>query len=349
MCSEDLYQNLDDFSKEQLRNLADELLEVYTRGDLEGQPKGRVILFLGAAANYQAPSAFEEYYSRQDRPPMATELCNLFIDDLYNAEDEDKRDRVKKEKFPLSWITQYYEEVRDRRKLIEKLAAFIDEKKISPILKALARMPFKYIITTNYDNLFEQALASVNKTFLKGVYKPNKYGKSEYTPDPKEKITINNPFVYKVHGDIKETFNNNGDYIPAQDSIVITDDDYLHFILRMSQNTENSERDDANSNCSYYPIPGSINEAFTGASQNTFLFIGYGLKDYNLRLILKTALWRKDSNILRAVKKWSIDLDPDPAIKQIWINNFRLAFIEKDIWCAVPYLYKLLFKEEMPL
>jgi hypothetical protein len=353
MDAKDLYKNLDDSNKEQLRKLAEEIKEKYIKGDMANQYKGRVILFLGAAVNYQAPTGFEEAYTKEDRPPLGNELSNLYINDLFIDDiSNERKEKMIKENQPLSWTSQYYEEVNDRYKLISKLSSFIDNKKTSPILKGLAKMHFKYIVTTNYDHLFENALSAVGKRYHKGIYKSNKNGLSEYTTDIKEsEVTTDTPFIYKLHGDIEDVFDQNGDYIPNKDSIVLTDEDYLHFILRMSQIVDNKERDRKRKDASsgFYPIPQSINKAFTGLNQNTFLFIGYGLRDYNLRLIFKTALWGKDSNIFRRLQKWSIDVSPDQAIKNIWINNYKLTFIEWDIWCAIPYLYKLIFNEEMPL
>jgi hypothetical protein len=349
MDAKKLYEKLDERSKQQLRQLAKEIGEKYIRGDKVGQHKGRVILFLGAAVNYH--SEHKEIYSKEDRPPLGDELRDLYIDEMFK-DNLEKAEAMKSEKLPLNWVSQYYEEVFSRRALIDNLSNFIDNKKPSPILKALAKMPFRYIVTTNYDHLFEDALESVGKTGPhKGIYKPNKNGVHEYTTDIKENdVTAENPFIYKLHGDIRDAFDSNGEYLPKKDSIVLTDEDYLHFILRMSQTIDNKERDDDRAEgADLYPVPQSINKAFTGLNQNTFLFIGYGLRDYNLRLIFKTSMWKKDSNIFRELQKWSIDLKPDEAIRNIFINDYKLTFIEWDIWCAIPYLYKQLFNEEMPL
>ena len=353
MDAKKLYENLKPEDKQQLRRLAEEINEKYEVGEKAGQYKGRVILFLGAAVNYHAPKGFEPAYGKADRPPLGNELGDLYIDGLYDADAKEQNEEMKREKSPLSWTSQYYEEVFDRRALIKKLATFIGNKKPSPILNALAEMHFKYIVTTNYDHLFEDALIKAGKAgFHKGTYKPNKNGVQEYTTDVNEKnVSVQTPFVYKLHGDIREVFDENGEYVPGKDGIVLTDEDYLHFILRMSQVVDNKERDEMRSGetADLYPIPQSINKAFTGLNQNTFLFVGYGLRDYNLRLIFKTALWKKDTNIFKTLQKWSIDLSPDEPIKRIFIKNYQLTFIEWDIWCAIPYLYKLMFDKEIPL
>jgi hypothetical protein len=347
----ELYKNLDINTRQQLGILAEEIREKYERGDKTGQYKGRVILFLGAAVNYHAPQGFEQAYSAADRPPLGNELGHLFIDKICENDGTDERKlQMRSENLPLSWISQYFEEISDRPKLIKRLSSFIDGKKPSPLLKALARMPFKYIVTTNYDTLFEEALDGVQKKYHKGIYNANKVSRAITQDIGESQVSVDRPFIYKLHGDIKHVFEGNPDYEyePERDSIVLTDEDYLHFILRMSQVSDNKEKGDANSS-DFYPIPQSINKAFTGLNQNTFLFIGYSLRDYNLRLIFKTAMWGKDPSIFRRLQKWSIDVKPDAAIKNIWINDHKLTFIEQNIWCAIPYLYKELFNEEMPL
>lgn len=349
MDADELYKSLDDETKQHLISLADEINEK----DKAGGAKGRVILFLGSAVHYHAPAGFEECYSKNDRPPLASELGNHFIDDLFQGGDLfNKRNEMRNEKLPLNWITQYYEEVRDRRKLILNLSRFIDNKKPSPILKALAQMNFKYIVTTNYDHLFEDALAAVGKAkFHKSIYKPNRVV-SECTNDVSEKeVSVQTPFLFKLHGDLRDAVNGDAEYNYKKDSIVITDEDYLHFILRMSQIIDNKEKglNDIDSDKDFYPIPQSINKTFTGLNQNTFLFVGYGLRDYNLRLIFKTSLWKKDTNIFKTLHKWSIDVDPDKTITNIFTSDYKITFIKKDIWCAIPYLYKHIFNEKMPL
>lgn len=356
MDAKDLYQSLSADNKRQLQQLAAEICEKYDRGDKAGQYKGRVVLFLGAAVNYHlSRPGFEGVYSREDRPPLGNELNNYFIDALFAADNNTERsDYMKEERLPLSWVSQYYQETFSREAMVDKLANAIDNKKVSPILNALAEMPFKYIVSTNYDYLFESALEKAikngyKKGYKKSVYKPNRGDTSEYTEDFGADISVEMPFLYKLHGDIRDPFNDDGDYLPEKDAIVLTDEDYLHFILRMSQVSSNMERGLTDQRLDLYPIPQSINNAFSGLNRNTFLFVGYSLRDYNLRLIFKTALWKKNVDIFRALQKWSIDMKPDEVIKNIYIRDYKFSFIEDDIWSTVPYLYKEMFGKEMPL
>ena len=346
-----LYETLSDADKYNLDMLADEIKRKYESGERRGEPKGRVILFLGAAANYHAPSGFEDAYHKDDRPPIGNELNNLLIDSMYRPHvNLDLNTSMKAERLPLSYTAQYFEELTDRPRLVAELGKLIDGKKVSPLLKALAEMDFKYVVTTNYDHLFEDALTAAGKEFHKGIYKANKFGEPQPTTSiPERDISVKKPFLYKFHGDIKDVLDENGDYRPEKDSIVLTDEDYLNFILRMGQVNDNKEKISERDTLDLYPIPQVINEAFTGKNQNTFLFIGYGLQDYNLRLIFKTSLWKKDSNIFKALQKWSITLNHHAPIREFFNANYRFTFIDHDIWCAIPYLYKTMFDRDMPL
>ncbi|MDB5087302.1 MAG: hypothetical protein JWR09_1296 [Mucilaginibacter sp.] len=346
MDASELYSDLSEESKQVLYELANEIKE-----ERNGEPRGRVILFLGAAANYHAPEGFEEAYSKTDRPPIGSELNNLLIDEIFSPKISESRNRaMKEERLSLSYTAQYLQETKDRKRLIEKLAEVIDNKKPSPILRALAEMNFKYIVTTNYDNLFEEALFEVGKKeYHKGVYQANITGTPKPTFSPGEEASVKKPFIYKFHGDIKNAVDEQGNYVKDGDSIVLTDEDYLHFILRMSQVSDNKEKTSNKENLDFYPVPQPINEAFIGKNQNTFLFIGYGLQDYNLRLIFKTSLWKKDQNIFKELQKWSIAIGQHKPIMGFYTKNYNFTFIEHNIWCAVSYLYKAMFDKEMPL
>jgi hypothetical protein len=124
-----------------------------------------------------------------------------------------------------------------------------------------------------------------------------------------------------MHGDIEDT-----------SSVVITDEDYIHFILRMTETGR------------YDPIPKSFQEQFR---RWPTLFIGYSLKDYNLRVLFRTLRWKIDRS--QFPKTYSIDLYPDPLIKTVWGDRGQLvSFIAQNVWTFMPALYKKVTGEEMP-
>jgi hypothetical protein len=174
----------------------------------------------------------------------------------------------------------------------------------SPLLRALAQLPFPLVVTTNYDRLFEKALQAAGKDPDVSVYdKSDETPPTDY-PDP----TAARPFLFKIHGDIRQS-----------DSIVITDEDYIHFILRMGK-----ER----------AVPKTVLYRF---STWPTLFIGYSLLDFNLRVLFRTLRFSVDL----APTSYSIDHRPDPLIVSVWGERDRLVrFIAQDVWAIVPELYQ---------
>ena len=186
----------------------------------------------------------------------------------------------------------------------------------SPALHALAELNFPLIITTNYDRHFEDALLFAGKNPTTSVYQPKANAPAN---DISEDPSSQNPFIFKIHGDIN-----------APESLVITDEDYIDFVLRMTARGE------------YDPVPGTFN--FRLVKWPT-LFIGYSLLDYNLRLLLKTLRYKKDT----FPPSYSIDPWPDPLVRRVWDSQLGyVGFLANDLWEFVPELYKRVKGCEMP-
>jgi hypothetical protein len=335
MNAEDLYKNLDRDDRYELESVGDKIKD------------GKVILFMGAAVHCPSPSDPSEQkglYADADRPPMGSELADYFSKKLPQIEGI--------EKHSLSWLTQFYQVKKSRMELIEEIDKVLANKKPSPLVNALAEMNFKYIITTNYDQLFEQALLRAGKSVQnKGIYKPNKpLANGEFRlPEPttdfaNADIKTEAPFLYKIHGDIEAVFEKpeNGGrkrYNEKEDAIVITDEDYIHFILRMSEKNNLN-----NTATNFNPIPASFTKILADPEDITVMFIGYSLMDYNLRLLFKSTLWKKD--MATQLRKWSVDLWPDKSIQKVF-EGYNITFIQKNAWSAIPYLYKHIFGKEM--
>lgn len=297
---------------------------------------GKAILFMGAAVHCPPPQGFEEFYSEALRPPMGKELERILAAQL-------PPDLVRNRS--LSWISQLYELLVSRPELIQKVYSALNNKAPSPIVKALAKMNFQYIITTNYDNLFEEALRNAGREkFKKGIYKPNRPPDREATLDvPLEKITYHEPFLYKIHGDIEDVYpleNGKRKYEPSKDAIVLTDEDYIHFILRMA------DKSSLNEGVNFNPIPSAFTTVLADPNDITIVFIGYSLLDYNLRLLFKSALWGKD--MAAQLRKWSVDLYPDETSLKIF-DKYNITFIQKNAWSVIPFLYNHIEGKDMEI
>lgn len=276
--------------------------------------KGECILFLGAGAHYPPPDESSYAYPLEKRPPLGGALSKSLAAQCNFAEQFPK-DSVGN----LQRVSLFYEVTKGRNMLVQQIrdAVFMGRRP-SPILCALARLNFPLIITTNYDQLFEMALQSAGKTPLVSVY--NKNGE-EPTKDYPGNLDVNQPFVVKVHGDIQ-----------TPESIVITDEDYIQFVLRMSDKEP------------FNPVPLTFRFFFT---KWPTLFVGYSLLDYNLRLLFKTLRWKIDPSIFPDT--YSVDVAPDPLIVDVYYNRQRyINFITQDVWTFVPSLYQMVTGEEMP-
>jgi SIR2-like domain len=209
----------------------------------------------------------------------------------------------------------FYEIERSRHQLVDAVTDAVQTgKSPSPMLRALAELRFPLVITTNYDRLFENALVQAGKQPRVAAYTPKLEATTDYR-DP----TAESPVVFKIHGDIARP-----------ETIVITDEDYIQFVLRMSNKDP------------YDPVPLTLKYYLTGW---TTLFVGYSLLDYNLRLLFKTLRWKIDSASVPDM--YSVDFHPDPLIFDVWDNQRRyVKFIAQDVWAFVPMLYELVLGKE---
>jgi hypothetical protein len=131
------------------------------------------------------------------------------------------------------------------------------------------------IVTTNYDTLLEQAFLEITKPYDLVVYPADnqEYANSVlwWPHGAKEPVKLKpnqldirelgrRNIIYKIHGSI----NTDAD---TWDSFVITEEDYVKFLSRMNN-----------------AVPAAFREYF---STRAFLFLGYSLRDWNMRVLLK--------------------------------------------------------------
>jgi len=264
--------------------------------------KGNCILFVGAGVH--SPESEE---SALDLPMLGGELSKYIAGETGYANDYPK-DQVTN----LARVSLYAEHKQDfgRPWLIRTIRENVQTgKQPSPMLEALAGLPFRYIATTNYDNFFEQCLFQKKKNPQVVVYNPDRnVATDDYIGDePGDDPTAERPFFLKMHG-----------HIDKPESMVITDEDYIQFVLRMGDPE------------GFHPVPRSFHLAF---SRLCTIFVGYSLLDYNLRLLFKTLRWGVQP--ARQPKTYSIDPYPDQIIQKVYPN---IQFIVRNVWSFVPML-----------
>lgn len=279
---------------------------------LEWVKKGECILFLGSGIHAPPPKDSPYKYPEEQRPPVGKALAERLAESSgFKKEfpDESSGDLMR--------VSLFIETTPGlgRKYLIDSLDRHLrgeeaNEKAPSPAVKMLAALPFKIFVTTNYDLLLESALRKCDKDPVIVVYNPN--------PDEATKIidkdpTVQRPVLFKMHGDLRES-----------KAIVITDEDYITFVQRMSDKEQ------------VHPVPRIIRERMT---QWSTLFVGYSLRDYNLRLLLRTLRWRVDESVIPV--SFALDMEPDLLIQRVWQDEKHyVAFVVEDLWKFMPWLYK---------
>jgi len=175
--------------------------------------------------------------------------------------------------------------------------------------KGLLKKP-PLIITTNYDNLMESALEAAGEPFDLVVYKAEGLFEGKFClrrPDGElelidpDKLDINpdkKTVLLKIHGFVNR-------HNPNHDSYVITEDHYIDYLTR----TDLNER-----------LPTTV----VGRLKNChFLFLGYSLRDWNMRAILSRLYSERVNN--RAW--WAVQLSPD-ALERKSLERWRITMLD---------------------
>jgi hypothetical protein len=182
-------------------------------------------------------------------------------------------------------------------------------------------------ITTNYDDLLEKALAPRKPHVIvdrgkKGLWVSPAGGKARqvastgaelYTllndPDTQQP---SHPILFKMHGGVDKA-------IAQNDSYLITEEDYVDFLGRASG--------------SY--LPPYINGLLEGKN---FLFLGYSLEDWNVRVILRKLLNRaNETRDCRLINSQTNDSDTSMSQGgevRFWAIVRGRSDVEQEIWHA---------------
>src|SRR5438067_440494 len=163
------------------------------------------------------------------------------------------------------------------------------------------------ILTTNYDDALERAFDAVgqeydllmyvctNPTDYRGRFAHRAPGETEDVPilKPNEYVGLDlprRPVILKMHGAVKR----GGRF--DEDNYVITEDHYIDYLAQ----TDITQLLPA-------PIPRKLRNSH-------FLFLGYGMADWNLRVILRR-IWGTQG---LDFPSWSIQRHPDPLETRFW-------------------------------
>ena len=261
----------------------------------ENLNRGLVIPFLGAGASYNrdltSPEASQQYL------PTAHELANYLAH---------KSEFPSEESIDLAKVAQYYSLIGGRMPLYRELHRIFDRDfPLAPLHTFLASVERPLlIITTNYDDLIERAFVQQGRPFDVVIHTTNPdlgdrllwfaHGTNvprEINPNKLDIDLQSVTVIYKMHGTVDRRK-------PDRDQYVITEDDYVDFLVRMTKNKA---------------IPAIFAESF---QTSHFLFLGYSLRDWNLRVILN----RIQTDLRRPsdITSWGVQYKPSPMERKFW-------------------------------
>jgi hypothetical protein len=254
---------------------------------------GFVIPFLGAGANLLARPP-DEHWKLGMYMPSGAELADIL------AEKSRYPDRGEN----LLRVAQYVDAMLGERALYQYLHALFDAdyppNSLHCLLARAARVVRErgsrnlLIISTNYDDALERAFRAEGEAFDLLWYEAKRgqtCGKFMHTAPDGETVPVDLPNEYdavapeqravilKLHGAVNRLD-------PALDSFVITENNYIDYLARGDIVAQ---------------IPVTLHEPMVDSH---FLFLGYSMRDWNLRVIL-SRLWGRAP---LDVKSWAVQL-----------------------------------------
>lgn len=270
--------------------------------------EGEVIPFLGSGASLcrRIPKGAEWGSLDAQRKwqisyiPTASELAK------YLAEEASFPDKEK----DLAKVAQYFDAINGRGLLNKRLnGIFNGDYPYTTLHSYLATTAKKQkpllIVTTNYDDLLERAfddaqcpydlvVHTTDPDLGGGVLWWNHGGQAPEKVLPKDLLIEldERSVIYKMHGAVDRKMKVHGQY-------VITEDDYVEFLTRLITKSA---------------IPNIFASPF---QTRPFLFLGYGLYDWNLRVVLS----RIDREFRRPndkIKSWAIQLKKNLVEQKLW-------------------------------
>ena len=264
---------------------------------------GKVIPFLGAGANLCGRPEDSDWL-KDNYLPTAAELADHLAKDYPHLASESR---------DLSRISQYVDLFGGDAVLFEKLRQLFtgtyQPNALHHLLAAIpgalrARgnpTPCQFIITTNYDDALERAFDEAGEE-VDVVYYATVRGQAgkfihirpdgKRVPVPRKYLDFaigERTVILKIHGAVDRDDE-------LADSYVITEDHYIDYVARTNV---------------YNLIPAAL---MAKMSASHFLFLGYGMRDWNLRVILHH-IWSQQT---RTFASWAIQKHPDPVDEKFW-------------------------------
>lgn len=254
---------------------------------------GDVIPFLGAGA-----SIFHRPPGDSQCPPSAQGLARRLADTARFPNDAADAQQFREDLARVASYFAYVEDDREglRRCLREVFKFSFQPNQLHKTLAKVAKQRPILIITTNYDDMIEQAFDDqkvkyhlVVTAVEEQTIKHKQPGSTLDDTDPQKiNLSLDSDYsiIFKMHGSVDRAQNNY-----RKDYYVITEEDYVYFLGTMLD-----------------MIPGTINVLYM---RRKFLFLGYSLRDWNFRVMLSGALQS-------TLKSWAIQRNPNLIDSKLW-------------------------------
>jgi len=216
---------------------------------------------------------------------------------------------AQKYKYPLTdtnnleHVSEYVALRHDREHVKEEVVRILNgqstgNKSATSCHRLLAHLPLSLYMTTNYDMLMEDALTR-DRDPQSVVCRWNSAAAVATMPEP----DIPKPIVFHLHGSVSDAR-----------SLVLTEDDYLEFLTRMTDHAD--------------LIPETLRNAI---NDGAILFIGYRLADWNFRILFRQLSRFEDVSSIAVFPSPSND-DPAKDKVQSYLERYFGAIKVKIFW-----------------
>ncbi len=291
-----------------------DLAEHY-RDVVDSLKRGRLIPFLGAGVNLCGRDLKKPFAVGRELP-SGGELARFLAEKAEHPDLKRTDEQGKPVPLDLLEVAQYLSIMKDEGRLYDELHDLFRAKYsttcvhrfLASLPSVLAsggcKKPHQLIVTTNYDYVMEDAFEATEPAEAYDLVYYDARGRSEYRgkfwhcPPGGAARPVKNPermklpleersAVLKIHGAVQRGGESSDD-----DSYVITEDHYFDYPF-------------------YSEIPIGIREEF---QKRRFLFLGYSLSDWNLRMIFRR-IWREQK---LEMESWTVNFRDDPIERLFW-------------------------------
>jgi hypothetical protein len=285
----------------------DEDIQAHCRIVMRRLREGRVIPFLGAGTNLCGRPK-DASWRAGEYLPSGTELA-AYLADGYGYPASETLDLLR--------VSQYVQAMTGGRVLYDELHGLFDRDYPATALHAmLASLPRMFraqgngsrhqlIVTTNYDDALERAFAEADEEYDLVCYMARGEHRGKFlhhTPDGDVRLIAEpnryrelsldrRTVIMKIHGAVDRED-------PERDSYVITEDHYIDYL---------AQTDVSNI------IPAALMAVM---NESHFLFLGYSLRDWNLRVILHR-IWGHQP-FEEKYTSWAIQRQPSRLEERLW-------------------------------